>query len=67
MVDSNGITDRWTVTNRNGVEVTRVNGADYAAACEAATIATGKPGGFGLRRLRASELTDSELRTEGSK
>ena len=56
------ITDTWTVTNKAGQELARVDGATMttarAAALEIPAVAesSASEGGFGLRRLRADEL-----------
>jgi hypothetical protein len=61
-IDNGGPTDTWTVTNKAGQEIARVDGetiddARGAAKSLASVIeSSGRDGGFSLRRLRSGEL-----------
>ena len=55
-------TDTWTITNRAGEEIARVDGATSPAAADAArglpavVESAARDGGFRMRRLLTSEL-----------
>jgi hypothetical protein len=54
--------DTWTVTNRDGQELARVNGATHGDAVNAARMipdvaaSSNRENGFGMRRLLESEI-----------
>jgi len=58
-------TDTWTVTNRDGKEITRVDGATMTAARAAAleipavVESSDQEGGFALRRLTDDEVAET--------